>query len=140
MSAAWSERLDDFEILAASVRALPERASLPWALLHCAQSIEYSIDGYPKLKPAFIRATVGRLVKRRFLSRGRMNHDITAPVLGAPELPRDSSLDQGLEALRAACARFLAHRGALAPHLMYGACDHDEYHRLHALHITDHLR
>ena len=40
-------------------------------LAHCAQSIECSVHGYPKLKPAFVRKTIGRLVVRRFLRAGQ---------------------------------------------------------------------
>ena len=40
--------------------------------LHCARSIEYAVQGYPKMKPAFVRATIGKLVLGRFLKSGFM--------------------------------------------------------------------
>ena len=47
---------------------------------HCAASIVASLDGYPALKPWIVRATIGALVKRRFLAARRMKHDTTAPL------------------------------------------------------------
>ena len=114
--------------------------TLAQALGHCAQSIEYSMTGYPALRSGLFRATIGRLVKRRFLRAGRMSHDRAAPVPGAPELGADLSLDDARARLRGAIAAFRAYSGALAPHLAYGPCSKDEYGVLHALHIEDHLR
>ena len=42
---------------------------------HCAQSIEYSISGYPELKPAWFRSSVGPLAFSVFTARIR-GHDI----------------------------------------------------------------
>ncbi|WP_416983834.1 DUF1569 domain-containing protein [Streptomyces sp. T028] len=44
------------------------------------------MTGYPRLKPALFRATVGALAKRVFLSRGRMRHPLDAVIDGAPQL------------------------------------------------------
>jgi len=114
--------------------------TLAQALAHCAQSIEYSMTGYPKLRSGLFRATIGPLVKRRFLRAGRMSHDRAAPVPGAPQLAAELALDDARARLRAAIAAFRAHTGALAPHLAYGACTRDDYTTLHALHVEDHLR
>lgn len=114
--------------------------TLAQALAHCAQSIEYSITGYPSLRSGLFRATIGPLVKRRFLRAGRMSHDRAAPVPGAPVLAAELSLDDARARLRAAIATFRAHDGALAPHLAYGACTKADYTSLHALHVEDHLR
>src|SRR6185369_3015578 len=76
-------------------RAASARPEGPWSLGrilgHCAASIEYSLTGYPKNKPAIVRATIGRLVLARFLSKGTMSHDRAADIPGAApaELDRD---------------------------------------------------
>lgn len=114
--------------------------TLPQAIAHCAQSIEYSLSGYPRLRSSFFRATIGPLVKRKFIRAARMKHDITAPVAGAPELPSAISFDDARARIRAALAAFDAHTGAMPPHLAYGACTKDEYATLHLLHVEDHLR
>jgi hypothetical protein len=108
------------------------------ALAHCAQSIECSVSGFPKMKPAWFQKTVGRLVLKKFLKQGFMRHNLTAPVPGAPELPETSFAD-GLAQLGAAIQKFRAHSGALAPHFAYGPVERADYERVHAMHVLDHL-
>jgi len=112
----------------------------PWArvLEHCAQSIEYSMDGFPKLKPGFIRATVGRIVAGRFLSRGALSHDLQAAIPGAPALTEDDA-SKALARLQQAVERFEAHDGALADHFIFGRVQKADYDHLHAMHIENHL-
>jgi hypothetical protein len=130
--------LDAFPLPASSAR--PQRFTPAQAILHCAQSIEYSMSGYPSLRSALFRATIGPLVKRKFLRAGSMSHDVGAPLAGAPALPVDTELAPALARLRAAIASFRAHEGPLGPHLAYGACTKAEYEALHSMHIADHLR
>ena len=134
-----ADPLDRIAALAAGLDGADPRAAA-WAIAHCAQSIEYSISGYPRLRSGLFRATIGPLVKRKFLRAGAMKHDTAAPVAGAPELPAELSLDDARARLAAALAAFRAHAGGLAPHLAYGACTRDEYARLHLLHVQDHVR
>jgi hypothetical protein len=109
-------------------------------LSHCAESIECSLAGYPKLKPAWLRATVGRLVKRRFLARQAMKHDTAAGLPGLPPISGDVAPAAGLERLRTAISAFRRYDGsALAPHPVFGNCTKAEYDQLHAMHIVDHL-
>jgi hypothetical protein len=134
-----SDALDRIAAVAADLAGADPRAAA-WALAHCAQSIEYSISGYPRLRSSLFRATIGPMVKRKFLRASVMKHDTTAPVAGAPELPAELTLGDARARLAAAIAAFRAHAGALAPHLAYGACTRDEYARLHLLHVEDHVR
>ena len=112
--------------------------SLGQVLAHCAQSIDYSIDGYPSARSALFRATVGRLAMRAFLRRGYLSHDVVAPIPGAPSL-EPLSAAEGFSRLRAALARFAAFEGELAPHFAYGRVNKAEYDALHAMHLADHL-
>ena len=136
---------------ASSTPAGPRNASIrsaqpiqPWtmaqAVAHCAQSIEYSMAGYPKLRSGLFRATIGPLVKRRFIKANRMSHDPGAPIAGAPAIPHDLALDDARARLRTAVAAFRSHGSPLQPHLAYGVCTKDEYAVLHLLHVEDHLR
>ena len=121
--------------------AAPTRGfTLPQALAHCAQSIEYSLTGYPALRSRLFRATIGPVVKRRFMRAGRMSHDRAAPVPGAPALSGDLALEDARARLHAAIAAFRSHPGTFAPHLAYGACSREDYAVLHVLHVEDHLR
>ena len=107
---------------------------------HCAQTIECAMDGYPSLKPAWVRATLGRLVIGKFLRQGQMRHGLSAPVPGAPEIPESTGTAEGLDRLLAAIDRFQAHTGPLQPHLLFGQMSRDDYDRYFAMHIADHLR
>ncbi len=131
------------ELVAAIDPALPQRAGTAWplaqALAHCAQSIEYSLTGYPQLRSGLFRATIGPIAKKKFIRANRMSHDIAAPVAGAPAL-EGVAVGDAKARLVAAVAAFVAHDGPLAPHLAYGACTKPEYAVLHRLHVEDHLR
>jgi hypothetical protein len=119
------------------------RGSGPWALEqilgHCAQSIEYSMTGYPRLRSGLFRATIGRLAKGKFMRQGFMSHGLAAPIAGAPELPAGGDAQPALLRLRQAIETFRAFKGSPRPHLAYGACTKAEYEQLHAMHIADHL-
>jgi uncharacterized protein DUF1569 len=116
----------------------------PWSiarvLAHCAQSLEYSITGYPELRSGLFRATIGPLVKRRFLKAGKMSHDVMGSIAGAPEIANEIAFDEARARLHAAIEGFRNHAGPFAPHLAYGRCTKDEYAALHLLHVEDHLR
>ena len=134
-----------FEQVLQSLTALertvpPGDGPVPRALAHCAQSIEYSMTGYPKLRAWPIRALIGPLVKRRFLSKGKMSHDLAAPIAGAPQIDPSVTLAEAAARLRKAIAAFRGFEGALQPHLAYGRCTKTEYEALHAMHVADHLR
>lgn len=135
--------LDDAARAAAETaqRIGPDEAratALSRALLHCAQSIDYSRTGFPQMKPRLLQATIGRIVLRRFLSQGRMSHDTDAPVPGAPE-PAAVSVAEAVETLAAAVRDFQAFDTTPAPHFFYGPVTKAEYERLHAMHLANHL-
>jgi hypothetical protein len=143
-----SLRCTRFTEVLAALEALPlhphaaraQRFTPAQALEHCAQSIEYSLRGYPRLRSWLFRATVGPLAKRKFLRAGFMSHDVSAGLAGAPAPAADAELASALVRLRAAIAAFGSHEGPLVPHLAYGTCTRDEYEALHSMHVADHLR
>ena len=55
------------------------------AVAHAACGIEYSLTGYPVAKPAWFRATVGRIALGKFLRQGYMRHDLAALIPGEPD-------------------------------------------------------
>jgi hypothetical protein len=119
--------------------ARPQRFTPAQTLVHCAQSIEYSMSDYPRLRSGLFRATIGPLVKRKFLRGGAMTHDVAAGIAGAADPAADADLASAMARLRAAIAAFTAFDGALGPHLAYGACTKAEYEKLHSMHVADHL-
>lgn len=130
---AWLDSLE---------RAPSVRATGAWPLStvldHCAQSIEMSLDGFPQMKPALFRKTVGRAAFGVFRSRGRMTHSLDAPIPGAPSLSASSDWRPAAKRLRDAIARFDAHSGPLKPHFAYGALSKEDFALAHALHIANH--
>jgi len=106
---------------------------------HAAQSIGYSMTGYPKLAPASLRVTVGRAVKHVFLRRGAMRHNLSAPVSGAPALDPGMPDLSAVQVLRDAVNRLVAFDGALQPHPTYGRCTKDQVASLQTLHLREHL-
>lgn len=108
-------------------------------LEHCAQSIEYSMRGYPELRSAVFRATIGRIAKGKFLRQGFMRHDLDAPIPGAPPLAAGSSIASARKRLLSAMDELLSGAEALSPHLAFGRCTRDEYEKIHSMHIAEHL-
>nr|WP_313403732.1 DUF1569 domain-containing protein [Pseudomonas sp.] len=106
---------------------------------HCAQSIDYSIDGYPELKPAWFRHTLGPAAFAVFSSRGAMRHPLDEAIPGAAALTEPASQALALQRLQVAFERFAEHQGALRPHFAYGDLNHGEYAEAHVLHLYNHL-
>jgi hypothetical protein len=111
---------------------------LPHVLHHAAQSIEYSISGFPELKSRWFRASVGAAVFAGFRHAGRMRHDLAAPIPGAPDIPEGQPLAPALDRVLAALQAFEQHPGSLAPHFAYGHLDKDQYLQAHLMHFADH--
>ena len=68
----------------------PHRSTGAWKLAqvleHAAQSIEYSMSGFPEMKSAAFRATIGAAAFAVFDARGAMSHSLEEPIPGAPAL------------------------------------------------------
>ena len=137
-----------FESLAQAVQALerlkvqPLRSTGAWdvphVLHHVAQSVEYSLTGFPSLRKAWFRATVGPLALKVFAARGRMQHELDAPIPGAPDIAQGQPLAPAIEHLAGALQTFERHTGALMPHFAYGALDKPAYTRAHLMHLANH--
>jgi hypothetical protein len=111
---------------------------LPQVLHHTAQSIEYSIHGFPQPKPAWFRATMGSYAFALFNARGQMTHSLSEPIPGAPGIAPDQPLIPAIDHAIAALQAFERHGGALAPHFAYGALDKPAYIRAHLMHLANH--
>lgn len=125
----------------AQAGALESGTAWTWAktLAHCAQSIEYSMSGFPQPKPVLFQRTVGAAAFGVFSWRGRMTHDLTEPIPGAPALDAAADAAAVLARLRAALQAFDQWAGPLRPHFAYGALDKPAYARAHAMHLANHF-
>lgn len=111
---------------------------LPQTLQHLAQSVEYSLRGFPQPYSAAFQATAGKAAFAWFESRGRMSHSLTEPIPGAPALATGMTPEAAVERLLAALRAFEDHAGPLAPHFAYGALDKPAYARAHLMHLANH--
>lgn len=108
-------------------------------LNHCAQSIEYSLTGYPENKPVIFRATVGKIASNVFSARGYMSHDLNAPIPNAPAIPKNGDEKEAMLRLYKAIEDFKNFNGELKIHFAYGELSKTEYDQAHAMHIANHL-
>lgn len=120
-------------------RKEPEGWSFYKTFSHCAKTIDYSIAGYPALKPAIVRSTIGKLAIQKFLKQGYMKHDLQADVPGSPEIMNQGSFSDGIEILLDSIDKFQAYQGDLKPHLLFGTMNKEAYDKYFAMHIADHL-
>lgn len=126
-----------------AMRSQPLHSLTSWSpyqvFTHLAQSIEYSISGYPAQKSALFQHTLGRAAFEAFSLAGTMRHKLTEAIPGAPDIaargPQGEAIDRVIAALRA----FEQHSGPLQPHFAYGLLDKADYAHAHALHIRNHL-
>ncbi|MCU7372121.1 DUF1569 domain-containing protein [Paucibacter sp. O1-1] len=115
-----------------------ERWSLPQLLQHLAQSIEFSIQGYPEARSALFQQTLGRAAFAVFDARGQMSHDLAEPIPGAPALDPEQGLKIAVQRLLDAMQAFSAHKGQFKPHFAYGQLDRAAYQRAHLMHLANH--
>lgn len=125
----------------ARAKELISSATWSWAqtLVHCAQSIEYSMSGFPEPKSKLFQHTIGSAAIGVFSWRGRMTHDRAQPIPGAPALDAEADPAHAAGRLRAAMSKFLNWSEPLRPHFAYGQLAKQEYESAHAMHLADHL-
>ncbi len=107
-------------------------------LNHLAQSIEYSMTGYPEHKSDGFKNTLGQAAFAVFSLRGKMTHDLLEPIPGAPVL-QANQVTAAFDRLLIALTDFKNFTGHLLPHFAYGELDHQQYTLAHVMHINNHL-
>lgn len=109
-------------------------------LNHCAQSVEYSMLGYPEHKSAFFKSTAGRLAFSAFKAKGRMHHNLSEEIPSADPLVASANVEQAKRRFQTAMLVFADFTGELAPHFAYGVLSKSEYELAHVLHFNNHLQ
>ena len=107
--------------------------------VHCAQSIEYAMTGYPEHKSPWFKATVGSLAFHAFSLAGRMHHDVYAPIPGAPEVLPAPDLDLAYQRLVSALHSLAIYPEPPHPHFAYGELTHQQTLLAQIMHINNHL-
>lgn len=122
----------------------PYVATGDWSLVkifhHCAQSVEYSMSGYPTHKSDWFKHTVGRAAFSFFQYRGKMMHPLNEPIPEAPALPSQGDLSMAVARLKQALMGFQQHKQAFAPHFAFGTLTKAEYEQAHVMHFNNHLQ
>jgi hypothetical protein len=140
--------LPPFDSIASARRSLeglaaaPPRSTGAWdvphVLQHFAQSVEYSMTGFPQLKPAWFRHSVGPMAFAVFARRGRMSHGLDAAIPGAPDIAQGLPLEPAVARAVAALDAFAGFTGPLQPHFAYGALDKPQFAQAHVMHLANH--
>lgn len=137
--ADWRTARDTvFELLFKTPRLEGSRWNLPQMLQHAAQSIEFSMQGFPEMKSAAFRRIAGNAAFAFFNARGAMSHTLDEPIPAAPPLDAEKSLKGSVERLLAAMDAFAKHPGQFAPHFAYGELTREQYERAHLMHLANH--
>jgi Protein of unknown function (DUF1569) len=112
--------------------------NLSQVMQHLAQSIEYSMQGFPALKGQWFRSSVGSAAFAFFNSRGAMSHNLEEPIPGAPALDASQALKVSVQRLLDAMEAFAQFNGTLRPHFAYGELTKPQYERAHLMHLANH--
>ena len=108
-------------------------------LVHCAQSVEFSMSGFPDHKSALFKNTLGKLAYTAFSEKGEMIHVLNEPIPGAPLIEGSEDTANAYRRFRESMVRFRSYTGPLAQHFAYGNLTKQEYERAYAMHFYNHL-
>ena len=106
---------------------------------HNAQSIDYSMAGFPESKSALFQSLLGKPAFAVFAAKREMHHGLAEPIPGAYEISDSGNLDAAIDKFLASIAAFKTFEGALKPHFAYGALSKADYALAHTMHFYNHL-
>jgi hypothetical protein len=106
---------------------------------HCAQSVEYSMTGYPEHKSELFKKTAGALAFSTFSKKGKMSHSLNEAIPGAPPITTEGDYQEALKRFKQSLSEFKQYRGNLMPHFAYGDLSKEEYEKAHVMHFNNHL-
>ncbi|XOV80517.1 MAG: DUF1569 domain-containing protein [Aestuariibacter sp.] len=106
---------------------------------HLAQSVEFSMQGYPEHRSDVFKSTVGKAAFNVFSSKGYMKHNLLESIPGAPVLAESGRTAEAIKRLINALTTFDNYTGELEEHFAYGKLSKEEYAIAHVLHARDHF-
>lgn len=109
-------------------------------LIHCAQSVEYSMTGYPEHKSDLFKSTAGKAAFSLFSAKGKMTHPLNEAIPGAPVFSLEENIAMALNRFKKSLMDFQQYEGDLAPHFAYGPLSKLEYEAAHVMHFNNHLQ
>lgn len=141
-----AEDLEDYKTLVSAYLTKPTELKLQgnWSVgkmfAHCAQSIEFSMKGYPEMKSSLFRGSVGKIAFSVFAFKNKMNHGLEEPIPGAEDISNTTEIKIGAKRLLQAIELFSkTPESSLRPHFAYGDLTKEEYDVAHTLHIKNHM-
>jgi hypothetical protein len=108
-------------------------------LVHSAQSIEFSMIGFPEHKSALFKSSAGKLAFAAFSAKGEMTHGLSDAIPGAPAIEAEGDINYAYQRLKQSMINFANYKGPLAEHFAYGALEKWQYEQAHAMHFYNHL-
>lgn len=107
---------------------------------HLAQSVEYSMTGYPEHKSDLFKQTVGSVAFSAFQRKKQMAHNLGEVIPGAPELLQNGDIQAAAYRFKQSLIHFAKFEEALQPHFAYGALTKVQYEAAHVMHFNNHLK
>ncbi len=114
--------------------------NLSQVLTHCAQSIEFSMLGFPEHKSELFKQTVGKVAFAAFAQKGEMHHNLSEAIPGAAILSAEEDVEQAYLRFKQAMLDFKQYSGELAEHFAFGQLTKAEYEQAHVMHFYNHLQ
>lgn len=131
--------LEKLEKLMSAASVTTGEWNLYQVLIHCAQSVEYSMIGYPEHKPDLFKNTVGKLAFSAFSAKGKMKHGLNEIIPGAPSFSTEENIQLAYERFKKSLIDFKEYDGPLAQHFAYGQLSKAQYEKAHVMHFNNHL-
>ena len=136
--------ISDMQAKLASLKSGKLTSQTEWSpykvFVHLAQSVEYSLTGYPEMKPVAFQNTAGSAAFYAFSVAGAMRHNLTEPIPGAPVIADSGEVNAAIDMLIAALQKFENHAADIKPHFAYGSLSKAEFAKAHVMHIENHLK
>lgn len=108
--------------------------------VHCAQSVDYSITGYPEHNSELFKNSIGKMALSAFINKRKMRHNLAEEIPGAEFLANAGDVASALNQLKKSLISFDEFSGELQAHFAYGELTKAEYEQAHAMHFLNHLQ
>jgi hypothetical protein len=133
--------LEDAIVEIKRLESIPKSTTGVWSyyqiLNHCADFIDFCINGYPMMAPWAVRMTIGQFIKHKTFLQGYMDPKSFNPT--APTTREEGDELKAQERLLKSIERFKVYSGKLHKHPFFDQLNKDEFEKLHAYHIANHL-
>ncbi|MEP7323347.1 MAG: DUF1569 domain-containing protein [Saprospiraceae bacterium] len=107
-------------------------------LMHCSQSLQLNVTGYPLEKSPLFQQTIGKVVFFLFNTQGSVSHNTNAFTEGTDPIHKNG-LREGVQHYRKQIIQFLDWSGPLKAHAFFGKLSKQEIIHYHSMHFANHF-